>query len=193
MAVSERFVDVIGHLLDTQSTDANIQAQLLMMPTSAFVLQQAGGRSLSHIGAAYMHFKKTLSEQLQEKWLACYERNTNSAYNFDVVSMGRRRLQAACLVGMCGDGSETALACAFQHYKNSDNMTDSIAALSALNDHDSAWRADAMQSFLSEWESESLVLCKWLMMQATQRHERVMDQVKEISEGDLFDWRRRIS
>lgn len=190
MQVPEQLFTVIGHLLDTQSTDANIQAQLLMMPTAAYVLQQAGGRSLTHIGSAYLHFKQVLADELQNKWMACYERNTTGIYNFDVVSMGKRRLQAACLAGMCGNASEKALACAFQHYKSSDNMTDSMAALSALNDHGSTWRADVMQAFLSEWESEPLVLCKWLMLQASQRHDGVLATVKEISEGDLFDWRR---
>ncbi len=190
MQIPQQLFTVMSHLLDTQSTDANIQAQLLMMPTGPYVLQHAAGRSLSAISAAFLYFKEALASQLQDKWMACYERNQTGAYTFDVVSMGARRLQAICLMGMCGDSSEAALACAFQHYKSSDNMTDSMAALAALNDHDSTWRSDAMSCFLSKWESESLVLCKWLILQATQRNEGVLEQVKEISESDLFDWRR---
>jgi aminopeptidase N len=190
MQVPEKLTAVLGHLLDTKTRDANIQSQLLMMPTAAYVLQHAAGRSLTNLSAAYLFLKERLATDLRDKWMSCYERNATGAYQFDVVSMGARRLQAACLVGMCGDGAEEALACAFEHFKGSDNMTDTMSALAALNDHDSAWRSDAMQLFLSEWENESLVLCKWLVLQATQRNASVLDKVKEISESDLFDWRR---
>jgi aminopeptidase N len=190
MEVPAKLVAVLGHLLDTHPRDANIQAQLLMMPTAAYILQHAQGRSLSHLSAAYLYFKEQLAAQLRDKWVSCYERNTTGAYQFEVTAMGARRLQAACLVGMCGDAAEESLACAFEHFKGSDNMTDNMSALAALNDHDSTWRADAMHLFLSQWENEPLVLCKWLMLQATQRNASVLDKVKEISESDLFDWRR---
>jgi aminopeptidase N len=190
MQLPEKLETVLAHLLDCQMSDANVQAQLLTLPTAAYILQHAKGRSLTHISAAYFFFRQQIAIRLREKWMACYERNATEAYHFDVVSMGARRLRGECLFGLCGDGSDESLACAFEHFKGSDNMTDTMSALMALNDHDSTWRSDAMRLFLSEWENEPLVLCKWLSLQASQRHPRVLDRVLEISESDLFDWRR---
>jgi aminopeptidase N len=190
MKIPPQLLAVIENLLVTKTSDANVQAQLLMMPTAPYLLQHAAGRSLTDISAAYLFFKQELAAQLRDQWMACYERNPMSSYQFDVVSMGIRRLQAACLMGMCGDSSEASLACAFQHFKSSDNMTDSMAALMALNDHDSPWRLDAMSDFLSQWQTEPLVFCKWLTLQALKRQDSVLHCVKEIMESDLFDWRR---
>ena len=190
MKAPERLFGVMEYLLKATFDDLNIQAQLLMMPSASYVLQRADGRLVEDIAAAYVFFKEQIATELQEQWMACYERYPVESYEFEVKSMGERRLRAACLVGMTGNKSEEALSCAFQQFESTDNMTDTMAALQALNDHDSRWRSDAMQAFLSQWESEPLVLCKWLRLQALQRDVSSYDRVKEIMQGDLFDWRR---
>lgn len=190
MQVPERLFAVLEYLLSESFEDLNIQAELLMMPCSSYILQHAEGRSVENVAAAYAFFKEQIAVKLQRQWLACYERYPAEAYVFEVRAMGERRLRAACLMGMSGNGSEEALSCAFQQFETSDNMTDTMAALQALNDHDGRWRSDAMQTFLSKWESEPLVLCKWLRLQALQRNAASYDRVREIMQSDLFDWRR---
>jgi aminopeptidase N len=44
-------------------------------------------------------------------------------------------------------------------------MTDQIAALACLSDHESEERKTAIQEFYEQWKDEPLVVLKWLTLQ----------------------------
>ena len=58
------------------------------------------------------------------------------------------------------------LALGERQYREADNMTDGLAALSAVVNADRE-RGDALlQDFLAKWQTDPLVMDKWLSLQA---------------------------
>ena len=64
---------------------------------------------------------------------------------------------------------EQAHSLAQQQCDSANNMTDRLAALSALVNSHAAGKDDALQAFYSEFEQEALVIDKWFTLQATAR------------------------
>ena len=76
---------------------------------------------------------------------------------------------------------------AFLQYQNSSNMTDTMGALSALNDSDSEERKKTMAKFEQEWLDEPLVLDKWFSLQATSILPGTLEKVKTLTRHSKFD------
>ncbi len=59
-----------------------------------------------------------------------------------------------------------AIALAAQQYRDADNMTDRMAALTALSQRDVPERAAALDDFYERYQDNALVIDKWLALQA---------------------------
>ena len=66
-------------------------------------------------------------------------------------------------------------------------MTDTMGALSALNDSDSEERKKAMTKFEQKWLDEPLVLDKWFSLQATSKLPETLEKVKSLTSHSKFD------
>jgi aminopeptidase N len=100
---------------------------------------------------------------------------------------GPRRLRNVCLryLGALDDPAACVLAQA--QYDASDNMTDSIAALAAVNHGDSPQRADLFARFESAWRDEPLVLDKWFALQAVSHRPDTLDRVRMLLAHPKFN------
>src|SRR3989339_1217676 len=76
---------------------------------------------------------------------------------------------------------------ALKQVKEANNMTDSFAALTALNDHDCFEREEALKYFYHKWQHESLVMDKWLTLQASSTLPNTLEKVKELMKLSVFD------
>jgi aminopeptidase N len=71
--------------------------------------------------------------------------------------------------------------------KNSNNMTDCIAALGALANTECPQRYTALEWFYKKWHSEQLVIDKWFSVQATSTLPGTLTNVKELMKHPEFD------
>ena len=67
--------------------------------------------------------------------------NTGARYSPDAKSAGRRALKNVCLDLMAVTQARAAIARAVAQYTTADNMTDRMAALETLTQHDQPARA----------------------------------------------------
>src|SRR5262249_54078456 len=65
-------------------------------------------------------------------------------YSPDAVSAGRRQLRNICLDLLAATGEPHVIALAFTQYQSADNMTDRMAALLTLTQHDVPQRKSAL-------------------------------------------------
>jgi len=81
--------------------------------------------------------------------------------------------------------------CATQ-FSDSNNMTDSSAALTALvhSNYDDAYmevKNTALESFYSEWKHDPLVVDQWFAVQASNPGADAFDSVKALMQHEAFD------
>jgi aminopeptidase N len=86
------------------------------------------------------------------------------------------------------DDEEIRAMCMAQ-FESADNMTDSMAALSALANVQCEERERALAGFYDRWKDEALVLDKWFGVQAASRLNDTLERVRGLAEHRDFDLR----
>jgi aminopeptidase N len=97
-------------------------------------------------------------------------------------------LRNACLDLLVATGSDAAIARAAQQYRDADNMTDRMAALSALTQHDRPERAAALDDFYARYAENPLVVDKWLSLQAAIPEAGTLDRVRTLTSHPAFSF-----
>jgi len=83
-------------------------------------------------------------------------------------------------------GRDDGIARALAQYRDADNMTDRIAALDTLSQHDRPERAEAIEDFYKRYASDPLIIDKWLALQAAIPEAATLDRVKALTEHPAF-------
>src|SRR5262249_27435694 len=115
--------------------------------------------------------KLQLAQALREDWeWAWEEHQTPGGYSPDPVSTGRRALAGLALTMLCLDakarGDSVWPGRAYQRFKDAGNMTDRLAALSALVECDSELAPPAITRMHELFAGDELVIDKWFALQA---------------------------
>jgi aminopeptidase N len=109
---------------------------------------------------------------------------SEAPYSPDAESIGRRSLRNLCLSYLVEIGRS---ALAYEQFSTAGNMTDAMAALTALANIDCPERLPALEAFYAHWQHEPLVVDKWLAVQATSRLPGTLARVKELLSHPAFD------
>jgi aminopeptidase N len=72
-------------------------------------------------------------------------------------------------------------ALAFEQYKQSSNMTDRVAALSVLTDHEGELKQQAFKDFYEKFKAYPLVIDKWFSLQALGVNDNTIANIKLLS------------
>jgi len=94
---------------------------------------------------------------------------THRDYGPDPVSAGRRPLTHLALSYLAELDGTDAHVLAQNQYDHANNMTDRLAALSALANRSAPGKDEALEGFFADFEQEALVIDKWFALQAMAR------------------------
>jgi aminopeptidase N len=89
---------------------------------------------------------------------------------------------------LAGAGDRNAIALVAHQYDTADNMTDRVAALSILALHDVPARNEALDNFYRGYQSDPLVIDKWLALQASIPEEATLDRVRALTRHAAFSF-----
>ena len=185
---AEPLVLAFKSLLSQEITDAYLLGQVLMMPTLAHVMQNSDQPIDPHcIVEVHQALQRHLATALKDLWLICYKRTKTGPYQYNVKAMSQRVLKNVCLTYLLATQTEQADQLAINQYEESDNMTDSLAVLQALNHHVSKVREKIMQDFYKKWKTQPLVFNKWLSIQASAFLQNVLCRVQECMQLPEFN------
>lgn len=185
--IDGRYIEAFRSLLLAAQGDCAMQAQLLGLPAEAYVSEFMDVIDPAAIYRARTHLKKKLAAALWEDLLAVYNRYRKARYEISADSIGRRRLKNTCLDYLLVSDTDAARQIAVRQFVTADNMTDTIAALSALNDSPGEQREQIMAEFYSKWKAEKLVVDKWLSLQSTSRLPDTLDRVQRLTSHESFN------
>src|SRR5262249_25553354 len=107
-------------------------------------------------------------------------------YSPDSGSAGRRALRNAALDFLAASGSASGIARAAQQYDAADNMTDRIAALGTLSQHDAPDRKRGIADYYARHASDALVVDKWFSLQAMIPEPNTLDNVRTLTGHPAF-------
>jgi aminopeptidase N len=187
------FVDAMRKILVDDTLDPSFREQALLLPSETMIADQLEVVDPLAIHLARQFVRADIGARLRSELLAQYHANrTPGEYSPDAESIGKRALKNLALAYLCAAPDAESLALAKTQFDQAGNMTDRVAALSALVHARSAGAGEvadaALQSFYDEFQGEALVVDKWFAMQASSSTTSV-DAVRELMQHKAFTLR----
>jgi aminopeptidase N len=165
--------------------DPAFAAEALNLPAETFLAEQLEVVDPDRLHESRNTLRRELAKPLEKELLDAYKKlKVEGPYSPDAVSTGRRSLRNQCLSYLVELGHS---ALAYEQFRSADNMTDALAALTALANVDCPERLPALEAFYAKWQHEPLVVDKWLAVQATSRLPGTLARVNELLSHPAFD------
>jgi aminopeptidase N len=167
------------------NADHAFVAEVLALPAESFLAEQLEVVDPDRLHDARNRLRGELASALKDDFLRVKRTlEIKAPYSPDPASMGRRALKNLCLTYL----SEIGLsALCYEQFRTADNMTDAMAALGCLANSDCPERKTALDAFYERWQRDSLVVDKWISVQATSRLPGTLARVKELLHHPAFD------
>ncbi len=185
--VPGRFVEAFARVLRDGAQDPAFAAEALALPAETFIAEQMALVDPDAIHATRRGLRRALAEALRDDLAATYERlAVPGAYSPDAASAGRRSLRNLCLGYLMEIADADVRARCMRQFERADNMTDAMAALTALANTDCPEREAALAAFYEKWQGEALVVDKWLRAQSTSHLPDALPRVKALLAHEAF-------
>ncbi|MES2998161.1 MAG: aminopeptidase N [Pseudomonadota bacterium] len=170
--------------------DKALFAELLNLPSEAYFAEQMKIIDVDGIHHGRRCLREQIAKSLCDQLFKIYKSYQDfKPYTFDVCSQAKRRLKNTCLSYlMLLQDSVFHDLCIIQ-YQKADNMTDSMSALSELVNNNSPERTQLLNDFYEKWKTNTLVVCKWLAMQARAPLTNSLECVSALLKHPAFDWK----
>ena len=179
--------DTFSQLLADKSGDLHLLARLLTLPSEAYLAQFLEPVDVENIHQAREFGKQQLANGLEKQFLDVYHHFLDRApYVFNTEAMGRRSVKNLALAYLVNTGKEKYADLAVEQFKTSDNMTDTMGALWALNNYEGVQRQQILESFYKKWQDQPLVVNKWLALQASSQLPDTLKQVEKLLKHPAF-------
>ena len=188
--VAPGLIEAMAAALERADEDHAFAAEALSLPSESFLFDQMEVAAVDAIHAARQAARVAIAAALRERLAATYERLSDPGpYRIDGASIGRRALRNACLAYLAADGGADGVRRAKAQFDAQANMTDVLAALSALCAVDCPERAAALAAFHAAWRGDALVLDKWFAIQALSPLPGTAHAVRALAAHPDFDLR----
>jgi aminopeptidase N len=187
----EKFVAAFARVLADAARDPAFTAEALALPSESYVGEQMDVVDPDAIHAVRVGLRRQLATALRAELLATWRAMAlPGAFSPDAASAGKRALRNLCLSYLMELESDDEVAglCVAQ-FDAADNMTDSMAALTALANSARPERHAVLERFHARWRDEALVLDKWFAVQAMSRLPDTPARVRALMQHADFDIR----
>ena len=183
----DAFVRASARVLADAPNDPAFATEALGLPSEGYIAEQMDEIDPEAIHSVRRSLRKHIATALKNELLAAYRTSTApQPYSPDARSAGRRALRNLCLGYLMELDDADVRALCIAQFDAADNMTDSMAALSALANAEGSGREAALQKFYDKWKDEPLVLDKWFAVQATSRLPDTLATVKRLMRHPAF-------
>lgn len=189
--LDDNYVEAFRKTLTDQSINPALAAEILRLPAEGLLADQTPEARPDRIFQVRKAFQTELSRRLSNEMVNRYhELEQSGDYSIEPEAMGKRALRNLCLgyllSGNRNDIENHIFDLCTDQYEQSNNMTDTMAALSCLCNVDCPERQQALQDFENKWSGEALVMDKWFALQATSELPGTLHHVKELMQHSEF-------
>ncbi len=189
--MDDRVVDAYEHLLNDESSDPAMIAEMLHLPSVSYVGEQMERIDVNAIYKAREFVKQRLSNQLYDTFRSSYNKlNVPKSYIPEAADIAVRSLKNVCLSYIMNIDNPKVTEMAKDQFDQANNMTDSMAVLSSLVNGVHA-RSEVtttlLERFAKQWKTDNNVMDMWFSVQA--RAEMTdLGRLKQLMQHECFDF-----
>ncbi|BCA29809.1 aminopeptidase N [Metapseudomonas otitidis] len=171
LVLDSRLLAAFRTLLEDQSLDQAMVAEMLSLPSEAYLTEISEVADVDAIHAAREFARRSISDALFRQLLARYQANRalsrETPYVASAEHFARRTLQNIALSYLMLSGKAEVLQACLEQFEACDNMTERLTALSVLvNSSFEDEKAKALASFADYFKDNPLVMDQWFSVQA---------------------------
>ncbi len=185
MKGSESYANAFIAVLNDNHIDNSLKADMLTLPSISMLMQT---RKVLDIEAIYMarnFLKREIVREFGADIRVAYDRlNLNKEYVVNSDEIARRKLKNT-LLSYLGSLKDETLA--LKQYKNANNMTDKLSALTVLANSRGNGKKEALADFYNRYKNNTLVMNKYLAVIASSELKETPENVKKLLEDEVFD------
>lgn len=188
LVLNPKYIQAFGKILADQSIDEAFKALSMSLPSEGIMHQEQSEIYFNETELVRNFVQKTLALAHHEILFKIYQSmDQGNVYKLDPKSMGQRDLRNKCLelLGLVDDDLYQSLA--FTQFKKAGNMTDELGALTVLVNNNDVSAGVALASFYTKWKSETLVMQKWLAVQAAKSHDSTYETLLKLEKDSVYD------
>jgi len=184
----EYLAKALSRVLGDAPQDPAFAAEALALPSEVVIAEQLDEAiDPEAVHVARLAMRRFIAEQLEADLRRSYELfATPGPYRADAVSIGRRALRNLCLAYLMELPVDSTRRLSLAQLSAADNMSDALAALTAIANCDCAERRPALDAFYAKWKDEPLVVDKWLGAEAFSRLPGTIARVKQLTAHPAF-------
>ncbi len=169
--------------------DSSLLTQLLVLPNEQYLADQLDSVDPGRVYQVRQLARKALAEAnqslLKERYLKAQR---GGVYSLDPGAVGERSLANFCLGQLLLAGGESSEAMGLEQYHNAANMTDRLAAFSALVNSEMTAKSAVIDDFYHQWQAHPLLLDKWFSLQALAQTDSVFADVQRLLSHPKFSY-----
>lgn len=180
-------VDAFRAVLLDKQLDPALAAQILTLPSESEIAELFTIIDPEAIAAVHEAIACCLAKEMADEWFAVYHANKTVDYRVVHGDIAKRALRNVCL-GYLALGQDVALAdkLVSEQYRQANNMTDSLAALSAAVAAQLPCRDALLAAFDERWHQDGLVMDKWFALQGNSPAADVLTNVRGLLKHRSF-------
>lgn len=183
--LSPALIDALSMVLENYQRDIQLTALTLALPKETEFAELFKVIDPTGIAVVRDFMVRTIAEELKDPLLIVYNQNKLEGYQVNAEDMAKRALRNVCLSYLAF--TELGNGLVHKHYHKADNMTDTLAALSAATKSQLAARDSMLKDFEEKWAHDGLVMDKWFALQATRPDENVLHLVQGLLSHPSFN------
>lgn len=174
-------------LLDN-NLNVDLKAELMSLPATQQIIDALYDVNPDQIYVAKKFLVTAIATALKAELIQSYSSyNLSGAYQYNAHDAAYRSCKNVILSYILSTKTTDAINMGVEQYYNSNNMTDTIAALVCIANIDCPERTKLLDDFYNKWSGNVLVVNKWLAIQAQADTDLVLDQIKVLMQHPAFD------
>lgn len=180
----ESVIDAFRGVLLNEELEPAFISEVLSLPNHNEVSGWFKQVDVDAIATVLKEMKVTLAQNLNDELSATYHSLKQDEYTIEHAAIGKRSLRNTCLAFLANNENGDALV--VEQYNSANNMTDTIAAMSAANAAQLPCRETLMQDYSDKWKHDGLVMDKWFALQGMNPASNALDNIKASMEHSAF-------
>ncbi|HIF5589279.1 aminopeptidase N [Vibrio parahaemolyticus] len=182
--LSEDLIDAFRGVLLDENLEPAFIAQVFSLPSINEITGWYKQIDVDAVDTVLNSITVSLSAALEDELSATYHTLKQAEYTIDHAAIGKRALRNQCLQFLAHTDKGNTLVKA--QYEAANNMTDTIAAMSAANSAQLECREELMADYSDKWKHDGLVMDKWFALQGTNPAEDALEKVKVTMNHEAF-------